>query len=270
MPESIRIENVHDPRLSAYSRLRESKDALASKGLFVTEGRLCVQRLIASDLQIESVVVQQGQESRIDACGKSFPVYSLDANSIRQLVGFDFHRGILGCGRRPEFSALDSLSITPGLPPVVLGVIGVDQHDNLGSMIRTASALGINNVLVDSKTIDPYARRTIRVSMATVFQQRMYLLTDPVNELRDLQSNSQFRVVATTIDREATGLDDFRSDHRPVVLLVGSEANGLSHEIQNLASDRVCIPMELGTDSLNVSIAAAICMYGLTRGYSNR
>lgn len=262
----IPIDDPHDPRLARYADLRTGDTARLDRDLFVVEGRWCVEQLAARDQMIQSVVVQSGRENVVAAwLNDATPIYSLSKESIQQLVGYDFHRGILACGRRPEIGSLDELTFDPGRPPIGLAVFGVSQRDNLGSMIRTATALGINRLLLGPKTADPYSRRAIRVSMATIFQQQLYQLPEPVTQLRELGRLRHVRTIVTTLDRDAMALDQFVPDDRPMILVVGNEADGVGAEIEAVATDRVTIPMQLGTDSLNVSIAAAIILYQLAR-----
>ncbi len=131
-------------------------------------------------------------------------------------------------------------------------------------MLRTSAALGIEKVLIGPLTADPYSRRTVRVSMGAVLKQRLYALKEPLAELSRLQSTGQVRTVVTTLSPEATPLDQFVTDDRAIILVMGGEAEGIDSAIEAMASDRVTIPMQLGTDSLNVSVAAAIFLYQLT------
>jgi tRNA G18 (ribose-2'-O)-methylase SpoU len=142
-------------------------------------------------------------------------------------------------------------------------MLGINQRENLGSMMRTAAALGIENLLIGPRTADPFSRRTIRVSMATVLKQQLYELDQPADQLARLQRTRDVRTIITTLDAGATPLDKFEPDDRKMVLVVGNEAEGVDHATQAIATDRVTIPMQLGTDSLNVAVAAAIIMYQL-------
>jgi tRNA G18 (ribose-2'-O)-methylase SpoU len=129
--------------------------------------------------------------------------------------------------------------------------------------MRTAAALGIENLLLGPRTEDPYARRCIRVSMATVFKQRLYELDRPESQLSRLQRTGNVRTIVTTLDADAVPLNQFAADDRPSILIVGNEADGVDRSVQDIATDRITIPMHLGADSLNVAVAAAIFMYEL-------
>ena len=262
MTRIIEINNTTDPRLRRYANLRSDVEREFDVDSFIVEGRLCLQRLIASRHRILSVLVERGKEQEVAGwLGESTPLYSLPPEQIRELVGFHFHRGMLACGARPPLRFSDELRLQDGA--MALAVLGVHEKENLGSMMRTAAALGIENLLLGLKTADPFSRRVIRVSMGAAFHLNLFALDDPAKELTDLQRTGKVRIIATTLDRAAATLDQFVVDDRSSILIVGNEAEGIHPSIQRIATDRVTIPMQLGTDSLNVSIAAAIFMYQL-------
>lgn len=274
-----RLDSPTDPRLAPYANLHAKASRVANAideatptklslqaEYFVVEGRWCVDRLLQSDHHVESLLVQEGKDlgSITKSLSPETPVYTLPADRIRELVGFDFHRGMMACGIRPRPMDAER-SIKPiERAKLALAVLGVTEHENLGSILRSASALGIQNVLIGAGTIDPYARRTIRVSMGTVFGLTLYRLDRPRDQLLSLRK-AGIRTLVTTLATEATPLSEFQASREPAVLIVGNEAFGVAPEIQSLATDRVTIPMKLGTDSLNVSVAAAICMYELSK-----
>ncbi len=259
------LDDPADPRLACYSDLRWDANPRPECDWFIVEGRLCVQRLIESPIECLSILVESGKEAEAASwVDDRTPVYALPAEKIRSLVGYHFHRGMLACGRRPILGSVDSLQLNQSRPPVALAAVGVNQRENLGSMLRTSAALGIEKVLIGPLTADPYSRRTVRVSMGAVLKQRLYALKEPLAELSRLQSTGQVRTVVTTLSPEATPLDQFVTDDRAIILVMGGEAEGIDSAIEAMASDRVTIPMQLGTDSLNVSVAAAIFLYQLT------
>lgn len=212
-----------------------------------------------------SLLVERGKEAEFtDRLSEETPLYSLPSDQIRQLVGYDFHRGVMACGERQELPGIDELLFEADQTSIALAILGVSEHENLGGIIRTATALGIERLLVGPNTVDPFSRRVIRVSMATVFKQRLYRLDQPETQLALLQQSRGVRIIATTLDADATSLDEFLMDDRDSIVIVGNEANGVDPQIQRIATDRVTIQMKLGTDSLNVSVAAAIFIYQLT------
>jgi tRNA G18 (ribose-2'-O)-methylase SpoU len=136
----------------------------------------------------------------------------------------------------------------------------VQGPDNLGQIIRTGCALGVDGVIVGPETGDPFSRRVLRVSMGTAFNLPIYESTSLVAELRRLRSELTVELVATVLDETAAPLESFRCPRRAAVLF-GGEGHGLDRELSDLCDHRVTIPMRRGTDSLNVAVAAGIVLH---------
>ncbi|MEM1068932.1 MAG: RNA methyltransferase [Planctomycetota bacterium] len=265
MSAVIELGDAQDERLAAYRNLQGQSVGSFETDTFVVEGRWCLQRLAQSRHKILSVLVERGHESlAIEVVKPETTIYSLPGDQMRSLVGYDFHRGVLGCGRRPKL--MDAMDLDLGAVPskLALAVLGISDRENMGSIIRSATALGVTDLLIGPRTVDPYSRRSIRVSMATVFSQTIYDLSEPIQQLKSLSDQSGFRTVVTTL-REATPLEAFEHDDRPVVLIVGNEADGVAESIERIATDRLTMPMKTGADSLNVAVATAIFLYELNK-----
>ncbi len=162
----IRVDSLDDPRLDGYRNLRDSPQGRRLPGQpFVVEGRWVVERLLQSQHAVRSVVVQIGREAGIlEQADSSINVFSLSREQIRELAGFDFHRGFLACADRPAVLGIDQL-----LPNALsLGILEITDMENLGSMMRSAAAFGIEQILIDDASVDPFSRRGIRVSMGGI------------------------------------------------------------------------------------------------------
>lgn len=260
----IPITDPDDSRVAEYVGLKSDDVKSSAATTFVAEGRLCVRRLAQSGWGIESMLVQDGRGREAGGwVAESVPIYSMAKSAIQTVTGFPFHRGFLAIGKRPSTGNVDELKTeTADHLPIVLASFGVSQRENLGGMLRTATALGIDRVLLDEPSADPFSRRAIRASMATVFKQTFYQFTDPLTQWADLPKRG-FRTVAACLDSSATSLDQFVVDDRPIVLAIGNEADGLSSDLRQASSERLRISMRLGVDSLNASVAAAILMHRL-------
>lgn len=284
------IDDLSDARLQPFRDLRRRRSTRPDD-VFVVEGQLVVQRLLASPLHVDSIVVEAGKHQWVDAWRERCPIFRLSKPLIRQLAGFDFHRGVLAAARRPpqiglaEILADTARGVVPGdavhlpeprrmasggLGPMLLFVCGVSDKENLGSLIRTATAFGITDIVCDRSSADPYATRVLRVSMGTAFKQRLLFSDDVVEDVRRLSQVAGYRTIATTLKPGAVDLHCFARQQLngapPIALLIGSEADGLSEEVERVATDRVTIPMQRQTDSLNVSIATGIVLYAIVSG----
>ena len=257
----IHLSETTDTRLDAYRDLHGRTGREGER--FIAESRLVVERLIDSGLPIESVLVQEGLEEEFAGrLSGAVPVFSLPKRAMESLLGFEFHRGVLACATRSAFKSIDDLAMKPN--EISLALFRVVDQENLGSLLRTAAAMGIHRILLCPKTIDPFRRRVIRVSMASVLTHHFYRLNDPLADWRALSQQKGYRTISATLCGSVVDLEKFQTDDRPMIVMVGNEADGIDAELQDASTDRVRIPMQSGTDSLNVAVAAAIMMYQLS------
>jgi len=273
-PHVIHLTDPSDRRLAPYRSLRYRGD----QDGFIAEGRWVVERLLRSGRPLYSLLLSEDSPLIHHLSGSTewlggdwpdaAPLYTLPKQRISELVGYPFHRGVLAHGPVPDWLPLERFPLeTASAPhPVGLALLGVTDPENVGSLLRTAAAMGVQDVLVGPGTISPYSRRAIRVSMASVFSHRLYRLEDPVTDLTRL-TEWGVRSVATTLSPDATPLFDLAVGQSagPVVLVMGNEADGLPEPVQRAATVRATLPMGGDTDSLNVSVAGAIFLYELTR-----
>ncbi|MCH8216526.1 MAG: RNA methyltransferase [Planctomycetes bacterium] len=254
------ITELNDARITPYRELKDKRLA-QEQGLFVVEGRHLVRRLLPSEIKTHSILMTE-------ACFASgpwdipagIPVYQASKEVLSSIVGFQFHRGVLGLGHRPALVPFEKAWDDIDRIHRLLICPEINDVENLGSILRTAAGLGFQHVLLGPACCDPWSRRAIRTSMGAVFQleiSRSERLEDDLERLRDTHG---FEFHATVIDGSATPLTSMVPPKK-VGLLMGSEAHGLSDQWQAVADQLVTIPMDLGADSLNVAIAAGIFMH---------
>lgn len=268
----IRIDDATDPRLDDFRNLNHSDhrpDLPGGKGLVIAEGPLVVGRLFASRFPVRALL---GFPDKLTAFRAEYavpdniPVYEVERETLRQVAGFDMHRGLLAVADRVA---------EPGVAQVtaearsVLVLEGVGDHENIGAMFRNAAGLGIDAVLFGNGCADPLYRRAVRVSMGHVLRTPYASFggthTTWQRELDQLREDG-FRLVSLTPDPGAAHLADALVDAagRPwdkVALLFGGEGPGLTEHAMRATDIRARIPMDPGTDSLNVATSAAIACY---------
>jgi tRNA G18 (ribose-2'-O)-methylase SpoU len=259
-----RLSSLDSPRLDPYRNLRTTNLTRLS-GLFVAESKPLVERLVASDLQTDSFLID---EKYLDEATLWLPqdcdLFVLPGKQVSELIGFAFHRGYLACGVRPSMRVPCPSDWCHRNNWMGVMLVGVQDPENMGSIFRTCAALGISDVLIGPECVDPLARRVLRVSMGNAFKLRLYEVHDPLENIENLQS-ANIEVIATSLADPSQDLSSFRIQG-PSVVVFGNEAHGLPGPIQDVVNRRVRIDMELGTDSLNVSVAAGIILHNLCRG----
>ncbi len=257
------IDSLDDPRLAPYRNLPDR--ALSRDGdRFIAEGRLVVRRLLESDVPAESVLVGDKHEAEWSAImHDEVPLYVVPDALVRDVVGFKFHAGALACGTRPPSPTIDDLfkddpqRVTLVVCPKIYG------NENIGSIVRTCAGFGVTGLILGEQCHNPFYRMSVRVSMGAVFTLPIVRCEDITADLQRLQEHHQAQLAATVAAADAEPLAQASRPDR-FALLFGNEAEGLDDPHLAMCDRRITIPMQLGTDSLNVAVAAAVFLYHFT------
>ncbi len=262
---TIHITDASDPRLRPYTALKDRQLA-AELGLFVCEGEHNVRRLLASRHQAVSLLIAGHRfEDFSSAIPDGVTVYIAPGSLLSAVVGFDFHLGVLACGKRPPEAPASSL-----LPARTLVVLPeIRNAENLGLIARAAHGLGADGLLLSDIGCDPFARRVIRVSMGSVFDLPVVRSPRLADDLIAMRDDHRMNLVAAVLDDDATALSDYaRPPASPgspgVAVLFGNEPQGLASEWADLCQQKLTIPMRPGVDSLNVAVAVGIVLHHLS------
>lgn len=258
----VRIDDPDDPRLAPYRAVRE-RDLVGRDGRFVAEGRVVLEKAVAALPEaLESVLVA---EHRLDSLAgllsglpETTPVFAAAQGAMDAVVGFPIHRGILAIGRSPE---RDARNVLAGLPSraVVVGLVGIANHDNMGGIFRNAAAFGAGAVLLDDTCCDPLYRKAIRVSVGAALTTPFARAGD-ASAMLALLDGAGFETIALSPAGEAELRDLARAPRAAVVF--GAEGPGLPPGV--LARIRtVRIAMAGGFDSLNVATTSGIVLHTL-------
>ena len=143
----------------------------------------------------------------------------------------------------------------------IIALDGIQDPGNLGTIIRTADSANLKQIIVSKNTVDAYSPKVIRSTMGAIYRVNVIEAENLTETLKKLQ-NKGFKVVVTSLDTN-TGIYDI--SYNKSVVVIGNEANGVSKEIQELADEKVKIPMLGKTESLNASVATGIMIYEYVR-----
>lgn len=259
----IRLHDLASPLLDPYRNLRTT-NLTRHSGRFIAESKPLVQRLLQNDIAVESVLVDEKYlDEAIGWLPHETQIFVVTGDQVSELIGFSFHRGFLACGRRPSLETIATHTIQPMQDWMAVMMVGVQDPENMGSIFRTCAALGIRDVFLGPHCVDPFARRVLRVSMGNAFKLKYFDAQDSEKSIAILQSQGIDCIAAALTDRsiELGQCTIFGA----TVVIFGNEAHGLPASILNASNRSVRIAMELGTDSLNVSVAAGIMLHHLRR-----
>jgi tRNA G18 (ribose-2'-O)-methylase SpoU len=260
----LRIDDLDDPRLAPYRALKKN-NATRSSSHFVVEGDKLVRRLLDSDFQILSLLVaEQHLPAVADLANHDVDVLVVDRPAIEQIVGFNFHRGMLGCALRKPGLLLREIANSVATRLTLVACPDVKDPENLGAILRISSALAIDAVVLGPGCCDPFSRRVLRVSMGAALRVKIVECDDLAADLAALRDTIGLELWAAVTDATAAGFDTITRPDR-LALLLGSEGHGLTAEWVARCDRAVTIPMAPQVDSFNVAVAAGILLYQLTR-----
>ncbi len=264
MPNIITIQNFDDPRLDVYARLSEAQllnREHPEEGIFIAESPKVIHRALDAGCVPLSVLVEdrhvEGEARDVLARCGDIPVFTAPFDLLTQLTGFKLTRGLLCAMRRPAPLSVEDVCRNARRVAVLENVM---NPTNIGAIFRSAAALNMDAVLLTPGCSDPLYRRSIRVSMGTVFQVPWAWLEGDVSRLKDLG----FKTAAMALSEESVSIKDQRLlAEEKLAIVLGTEGDGLAEATIAQCDYTVRIPMTHGVDSLNVAAASAVAFWQL-------
>ena len=259
-----RVTDLTADGLADYSRLTDVALRRVSEpegGLYIAESTKVITRALAAGHRPRSVLLQEQWLDDVAPLLERFPdvpVFVGESALLEQLTGYHLHRGALAAMHRPELP--DPRELLAGARRVVV-LEDIVDHTNVGAIVRGCAAFGVDAVLVTPRCADPLYRRSIRVSMGTIFQVP-WTRIDPWPESLNMLNDLGFQTVALALNEDAESLDDLAASlPERLALILGTEGDGLTARTIDSADRVVYIPMEGGVDSLNVAAASAVALW---------
>ena len=268
MAEIIEIQSLDDPRLAWFASLTDAqlRNRLdPTQGVVIVESPKVITTALDSGLEPLAILTEHrhidGDAAPILARCPGVPVFCGSRQLLGALTGYTLTRGVLCAMRRP--APKDFRQVLDGARRIVV-MDDVTDTTNVGAIFRTAAALGIDAVLLTPTTCDPLNRRAVRVSMGGVFRVSWGVL--PVGNPAEILREHGIATAAMALTADSIDIDDPALQAEPrLAIILGTEGGGLPKATIAASTYTVCIPMRNGVDSLNVSNAAAIAIYQLTR-----
>ena len=260
-----KVTDFSDPELDIYARLTEVQllnRREPDKGIFIAESPKVIERALNAgcvpiSFLMETRHVENQAKELIARCG-DIPVFTAELDVLTQLTGFKLTRGMLCAMYRPKLPTVEEICKNARRVAVLEDVM---NPTNVGAIFRSAAALGIDAVVLTSASSDPLYRRSIRVSMGTVFQVPWtYLGEDGIRDLRRLG----FKTAAMALKSDSLPIyDPHLKEIDKLAIVLGTEGDGLAAGTIADCDYTVLIPMSHGVDSLNVAAASAVAFYQL-------
>ena len=274
MPNIIDITDFMAPELDVYARLTEAQlynRRFPEDGLFIAESPIVIERALDAGYEPVSMLMERKHVERqaaevIARCG-DIPVFTSTLEVLTQLTGFQLTRGVLCAMHRKKLPAPEEICAGARRIAVLENIM---NPTNVGAIFRSAAALNMDAVLLTPACSDPLYRRSVRVSMGTVFQIPWTYIGDEMEDwpgpgLERLRAMG-FRTAAMALRDDSVSIDDAGlMAEKKLAIVLGTEGEGLADQTIADCDYTVRIPMSHGVDSLNVAAASAVAFWQLGR-----
>ncbi|MGN0485192.1 MAG: TrmH family RNA methyltransferase [Lachnospiraceae bacterium] len=266
------ITDLTAPELDIYARMSEVQLLRANEpkpGIFIAESPKVIERALNAGYEPISFLMEEKhvetQAKEILARCPDVPVYVGEFDVLKNLTGFPLTRGMLCAMQRKELPSVEEVCANASRIAILEDVV---NPTNIGAIFRSAAALNMDAVLLTSGSSDPLYRRSIRVSMGTVFQIPWTILEkkDEVWPQPGMQRLQQlgFKLAAMALRDDTVSIDDPRLQaEEKLAIVLGTEGDGLASHTISACDYTVKIPMSHGVDSLNVAAASAVAFWEL-------
>lgn len=272
MPNIIEITDLSAHELDSFARLTEAqlRNRLEpEKGIFIAESPKVIARALDAGYRPISLLMERkhitGDAADILARCGNIPVYTADREVLTELTGYQLTRGVLCAMARSPLPTVEELCANARRVAVLEGIV---DTTNIGAIFRSAAALNVDAVLVTPTCCDPLNRRSIRVSMGTVFQIPWTRIGEtpadwPEKGVARLQTMG-FKTAAMALSDNSVSIDDpALAREEKLAIVLGTEGDGLADSTIASCDYTVRIPMSHQVDSLNVAAASAVAFWEL-------
>lgn len=263
----INITSLDHPGVEVFSSLTEAQlrsGRYTDKEIFIAESPKVIHVALnagyrATALLCERRHIDGDAAAIISRIGDEVPVYTGDRDLLASLTGYTLTRGVLCAMERPALPTIADICHTAHRIAVIHGVV---DTTNIGAIFRSAAALGIDAIALTTDSCDPLNRRSVRVSMGSVFLIPWTWIEGSVQQLNDYG----FKTAAMALTDRSISIDDPRlPEVERLAIVLGTEGDGLPHTTIKDADYVVRIPMSHQVDSLNVAAASAVAFWELRK-----
>ncbi|HXL08426.1 MAG TPA: RNA methyltransferase [Gemmatimonadales bacterium] len=250
----------------------QRRKARGRRGLALIEGVRLVEEALAAGLPFQGALVApdlartaRGVELVAELERHAVPVEEIGARTFAQLADTETPQGIIAVIEPRRWAAAE---FAPRPGAVALVIDGVQDPGNVGTLIRTAHALGAAGTVVLRGTADPTSPKALRAAMGATFRHPVVPLDDAgfIAWARKLTVTLWAAAADGVPLHRAMGKEEGGRGDGPIAVIVGNEGAGIRPQLNALAAQRVAIPLAQGAESLNVAVAAGILLYEVTRG----
>ena len=237
--------------------------------LYIVEGIKMIQEAIKENVNIKQIII-------CDDCEKMsnipkdmmYEIAKYDCIYVTQkifesLTDVKSPQGVLAIIERnicnvEDTEIIDQVDLKQNL---ILALDDIQDPGNLGTILRTADSVGLNQIIISKGTADVYNPKVVRSTMGAIYRVKIIECEDLEKQLKKIKKH-KFEIIVTSLQTENSIFD---IDYNKKIIVIGNESNGVRKNIQDIADKKVKIPMIGKTESLNASVATGIILYEYVR-----
>ncbi len=245
------ITSLKNPKVTTWKSLKDRKGRKET-GCFLVEGRKMTEEALDSAFPVEAVLVDEARMDEFSLPAR-IQVYAMPGHVLTAVCDTKTPQGIAAVVRMADVAPRGGR---------LVAMDGVQDPGNVGTIIRTADAAGFDGVLLSNQCADVFSPKVLRATMGSIFRMGIRVTDDLPGVLAQMAAEG-----AAVLSSQLDGTPFYQREKigEKFVLVIGSEGNGVTEEVKNVATHQVRLPMRGGAESLNAAVAAGIMMYELTR-----
>lgn len=257
------ISSVQNNHIKRWYKLL-SKKGREEQSAFLVEGFRLVEEAIRSGADIQAIIIDSEKslpEKMVSNLPQGCPVYTAAPHVVAKISSAETPQGIVAVVGMQEVFQAEEIGKIFGQRSFFLAMLdGVQDPGNVGTIIRTADAAGVDAVILGEGTADLYNPKTVRSTMGSLFH--LPVIKGNLQEWAGYCQAAGGKVIASAVNGETAYTESvFSNNEGKVALIIGSEADGVSPDLLQLADVRVNIPIYGQAESLNAAVAAAVLLY---------
>ena len=234
---------------------------------YLIEGIKLVKEAMAENAKIKQIIMCEDYTDNVELDKDTlyeiakYNVAYVTRNILNFITEVKTPQGIIAVVEKRNKNLEDTTALVDFSQDIILALDDIQDPGNLGTILRTADSANLKQILLSKNSADPYNPKVVRSTMGAIFRVNIIEVENLKEELKKAQANG-FKVMVTSLDAQNSIYD---TEYYKKVIVIGNEANGVSKEIQEMADEKVKIPMLGKTESLNASVATGIMLYEYVR-----